>query len=90
MLVLRQAARKSEQTERAGDKKSHKGGSSLQVNISILAVDIIRAWLFDYKNKIKAAAVWLAELAPAQGPVWIIPETKALHDLRYARANRPT
>jgi hypothetical protein len=57
MLVLRQAARKSEQTERAGDKKSHKGGSSLQVNISILAVDIIRAWLFDYEF-IKKAAQW--------------------------------
>ena len=56
MFVLRQAARKSEQTERAGDKKSHKGGSSLQVNIRQYSRSIdIRAWLFDYQSLRKAA-----------------------------------
>jgi hypothetical protein len=49
MLLLRQAARKSEQTERAGDKKSHKGGSSHQVNIRPYPPINIRAWLFDYE-----------------------------------------
>ena len=58
MLVLRQAARKSEQTERAGHKKSHKGGSSLQVNIRQYSRSIdIRAWLFDYEF-LKKAAQW--------------------------------
>jgi hypothetical protein len=58
MLVLRQAARKSEQTERAGDKKSHKGGSSLQVNIRQYSRSIdVRAWLFDYEF-LKKAAQW--------------------------------
>ena len=58
MLVLRQAARKSEQTERAGDKKSHKGGSSLQVNIRQYSRSIdVRAWLFDY-DFLKKAAQW--------------------------------
>jgi hypothetical protein len=58
MLVLRQAARKSEQTERAGDKKSHKGGSSLQVNIRQYSRSIgVRAWLFDYEF-LKKSAQW--------------------------------
>ena len=58
MLVLRQAARKSEQTERAGDKKSHKGGSSLQVNIRRYSRSIdVRAWLFDYEF-LKKATQW--------------------------------
>ena len=58
MLLLRQAARKSEQTERAGDKKSHKGGSSLQVNIRQYSRSIdVRAWLFDYEF-LKKAAQW--------------------------------
>jgi hypothetical protein len=51
---------------------------SRSVDTLVLARSInSRSWLFDYENKIKAAAVWLTDLALAQWPVWIIPEIKA-------------
>ena len=57
MFLLRQAARKSEQTKRAGDKKSHKAGSSHQVNTRLYPHSInTRAWLFDYEVPRKSAA----------------------------------
>jgi hypothetical protein len=57
MFLLRQAARKSEQTKRAGDKKSHKTGSSHQVNTCLYPHSINpRAWLFDYEFPGKSAA----------------------------------